>query len=80
MSDDEIPPSPEELQKMLESAKAYAEKKRQEQKEKFENREVTIDIKSEATELQKKLDEMNRKKMERAKSIGGVPKGPPRAT
>lgn len=80
MSDDETPPSPEEMKKMIEAARAFAEKKRQEQLEKFESREVTVDIQSEAEQLQKKLDDLNKKKMERAKMAGGVPKGPPRAT
>ena len=80
MSDDETPPSPEEMKKMIEAAKAFAEKKRQEQRQNFENREVTVDIQSEAEQLQKKLDDLNKKKMERAKTVGGVPKGPPRAT
>ena len=80
MSDDETPPSPEEMKKMIEAAKAYAEKKRQEQQEKFEKREITVNIQSEAEQLQKKLDEMNKRKMERAKAVGGVPKGPPKAT
>ena len=77
--DDEKPPSPEELKKMMEAAKAYAEKKRLEQQQKFETRTVTVDIDKEAVALQEKLDEMKKKRLERAKQAGGIPKRPPSA-
>lgn len=77
--DDEKPPSPEELKKMMEAAAAFAEKKRQEQRDAFEKRTVTVDIDKEAVALQEKLDDMKKKRLERAKQAGGVPKRPPSA-
>ncbi len=77
--DDEKPPSPEELKKMMEAAKAFAEKKRQEKREKFKSRTAKVDIDQEAESLQEKLDEMKKKRLERAKQAGGVPRRPPSA-
>jgi len=77
--DEENPPSPEEMKKMMEAAKAYAEKKRLEQQENFEKRTVTVDIDKEAVALQGKLDDMKKKRLEKVKQAGGVPKRPPSA-
>ncbi|MHA1146172.1 MAG: hypothetical protein ACTSRW_15665 [Candidatus Helarchaeota archaeon] len=80
MSEEETPPSPEEIKKMLEAAAAYAEKKRQEQREKFEahlkSGEVA-DISAEAKKLQEKMEEDLRRRKERAAKVaqagGGIP-------
>lgn len=81
MSDEETPPSPEELKKMLEAAKAHAEQKREEQRQKFEEHEKSgkvADIAAEAEKLQKKMDgDLLKRKERAAKAPGGVP---PRAT